>query len=143
MGGVSQEKGNSIATDNYGNVYITGFFEYTVDFDPGVGTTNLISKGYQDIFIQKLDASGNLLWVKQIGGASYDFGYSIIVDNIGNVYSTGNFEGITDFDPGVGVRNLTWNGGKDIFILKLGASTESIKENNVRCIMSNVKSRIS
>lgn len=119
MGGVLDSKGWSIITDNNGNVYSTGSFLGTVDFDPGAGTMNLTSNGSQDIFIQKLDTDGKLLWVKQIAGVGIGLGVSIKVDPSGNVYTTGYFEGVTDFDPGTGVRNLTSNGGRDIFIQKL------------------------
>jgi len=122
MGGTSQDYGNSIITDTSGNVYTTGCFMGTVDFDPGAGTNNLISAGYIDIFIQKLDTGGNLLWVKQMGGTSYDYGRSITTDAGGNVYTTGWFYGTVDFDPGVGISNLTSTGQDDIFIQKLDTS---------------------
>jgi hypothetical protein len=54
--------------DSAGNVYTTGYFQGTVDFDPGAGTVNLSSAGSDDIFVQKLDASGNLVWARGMGG---------------------------------------------------------------------------
>ncbi len=122
MGGTSDDYGYSISTDASGNVYITGYFEGTVDFDPSAGTYNLTSAGYSDIFIQKLDASGNLLWAIAMGGTSYDEGYSISTDGSGNVYITGSFKGTVDFDPSAGTYNLTSAGSYDIFIQKLDAS---------------------
>ena len=68
----SIDAGVSSDTDASGNVYTTGNFGGTVDFDPGTGTANLTSNGFDDIFIQKLDANGNFLWVKQMGGTSND-----------------------------------------------------------------------
>jgi len=122
LGGVSSDVGSSIAVDAFGNVYTTGYFQGTADFDPGPGAFNLTSAGGGDIFISKLDASGNFVWAKQMGGTSEDVGYSIAVDASGNVFTTGYFEGTADFDPGPGTFNLTSAGNTDIFISKLDAS---------------------
>jgi len=66
MGGnASSGTGNSIAIDNHGNVYTTGSFSGTVDFDPGPATFNLTSLGFQNCFVSKLDSQGNFLWPKQ------------------------------------------------------------------------------
>jgi len=118
---------NEITTDAIGNVYVTGIYSGTVDFDPGPNVENLTSVGSSgsgDIFIQKLDSSGSFLWAKSMGGAGsfFHFGWAITVDNEGGVYVTGAFEYIVDFDPGVGIFNLTSQGGRDIFIVKLDSN---------------------
>jgi hypothetical protein len=119
LGGLLDDSGSDIEVDLAGNVYMTGGFQGTVDFDPGPGTFNLTSNGSFDIFVSKLDSNGNLLWAKSIGGVGYDEGFSITANRFsGNVWATGTFTGTVDFDPGVDTANLTDpNGG--IFVLKL------------------------
>ena len=123
--GAAVDQGFSIAVDSTGNVYTSGRFEGTVDFDPGAGTTDLASAGGHDVFVSKLDPSGNLLWAKSFGGRGAgmdDAGFSIAVDSTGNVYTTGYFSGTADFDPGAGTSDLTPAGGNDVFISKLDSS---------------------
>lgn len=122
MGGVSNENGNAIAVDASGNVYSTGSFQGTADFDPGPSIANLTSAGSLDIFISKLDANGNFIWAKSLGSVGGDLGQSIALDATGNVVVVGNFSATVDFDPGVGTFNLTSNGNADVFILKLDGS---------------------
>ena len=122
IGGALRDDAFSITTGASGNVYVTGRFEGTVDFDPGTSTFSITSNGNRDIFILKLDANGNFIWAKAIGNLSNDRGYGITTDASGNVYATGYFGGTVDFDPGVATSNLTSNGGDDIFILKLDGS---------------------
>ncbi|HRF19893.1 MAG TPA: SBBP repeat-containing protein, partial [Chitinophagaceae bacterium] len=62
LGGTAEDVGFGIAVDGSGNVYVTGYFIGTGDFDPGAGTANLISSGIQDIFFAKYDASGNYVY---------------------------------------------------------------------------------
>jgi len=122
FGGSSDDVATSIAVDSSGNIYTTGRFEGTADFDPGAGTANITPAGFYDVFVSKIDSSGALLWAKSFGGSSNDFGYSIAVDSAGNVYTTGYFRGTSDFDPGAGTTNLTSAGGYDVFVLKLTSS---------------------
>ena len=119
MGGVSTEVGLEIVVDDNGNIYATGYFMGTTDFDPGAGNVVLTSNGNEDIYIQKLDSNGSLIWVKQIGGTSIDLGRSMAVDNNSDIYITGTFAGTVDFDPGTGTFSLTSNGVEDIFVQKL------------------------
>ena len=122
LGGTLDEEGISLTTDAFGNVYTTGNFRGTVDFDPGSGTFNLTSVGSADAFISKLDASGNFVWAMKIGGKAGAYGKSIIVDDSGNVFTLGNFGDTADFDPGIGVFNLIGAGGSEVFLLKLDST---------------------
>jgi gliding motility-associated-like protein len=108
---------NSIVTDGIGNIITTGYFYGTSDFDPGIGTHYLIApQNSSHIFISKLDANGNFIWVKQIPGGS---AVSIDVDSFGNLLTTGPLYLTVDFDPGPGIFNLTSSGQMDVFVLKL------------------------
>lgn len=113
MGGLTDDWGYGICTDKNGNVYTTGQFFNTVDFDPGPGTFNLVtSPYYRDIFVSKLDSAGNFRWAGQMGDPTTDdIGYGIAVDAAGNMYTTGSFGGVSDFDPGTGTSYLTASGG--------------------------------
>jgi hypothetical protein len=122
---------SGIAVDSSGNVYATGSFEGSVDFDPAPNGRNgqgqLVLAGatypYRSGYIVKLNASGSLVWAKKVG--SYDrsvggpYSLSVAVDAVGAVYLTGPFAGTQDFDPGAGIFNLTSAGVNDIFVLKL------------------------
>jgi gliding motility-associated-like protein len=109
----------SVAVDASGNSYGSGPFFGTQDFDPGAGVFNLTSVGDADVFITKLDASGNFVWAKSIGGTLKDNSYGIALDPSGNVYVTGSFNGTSDFNPSAAVTNLTSAGFTDLYILKL------------------------
>jgi len=124
LGGADREMGISIAVDVSGNVYTTGYILGVLvgDFDPGPGVYNLAPAGVSDIYISKLDPSGNFVWAKLMGATGSDNGYSIAVDANGNVYTAGTFNGTVDFDPGSGTFNLTSVTSNDFFISKLDAS---------------------
>ena len=126
VGGSSSDFGYGIAVDAIGNVYVTGYFNGTVDFDPGSGTTNLTSAGLSDVFFAKYNSSGDLVWAKSVGGSATDVGRSIVLDASGNVYVTGDFAGTVDFDPGSGTTNLTSAGGFDVFFAKYNTSGDLV-----------------
>ncbi len=58
-GGSGIDNGRGVAVDGSGNVYVTGFFEGTVDFDPGSGVDNQTSNGFWDAFLSKFPPDGN------------------------------------------------------------------------------------
>jgi hypothetical protein len=119
IGSTGDDQAYDIATDVNGNILVTGYFNGTVDFDPGAGVFNLTSAGSNDIFILKLTSAGVFVWAAGFGNTSSDYGNEVICDASGNVYSTGRYGSVVDFDPGPGVSSLTSAGLSDIYILKL------------------------
>jgi gliding motility-associated-like protein len=128
MGGSNTDYSYSIAVDASGNVFTTGHFAGTADFDPGPGTFNLTSAGNDDIFISKLDTDGNFVWAVRIGSAFLDYAYNMTIDNNGNIYITGLFRGTVDFDPGAAVFNITSSIGtaNNAYILKLDTDSNFV-----------------
>lgn len=121
--GAGQDVSTSVAVDANGNVYTTGEFAGTVDFDPGPGIYNLSSLGgYFDVFVSKLNSSGDFQWAKQVGGPGSEEGSSIAVDASGFVFVSGTFEGTANFNPGNSNNILTSIGNADMFYLKLDNS---------------------
>lgn len=123
--GFFHESIDAVTLDAGGNVYATGIYYNTVDFDPGAGINNLTSAGQSDVFIMKLNTQGNFEWAKSVGGGAVDQPVSIIVDATGSVYTLGSFENTADMDPDVGVVDLVGLGFKDIFLLKLSRCTNN------------------
>jgi hypothetical protein len=119
FGGTSDDYATFIKTDNNGNVYTTGYFEGTADFDPSDDTLKIKSLRNSDVFIHKMDSDGNFLWVRTIEGLGDERAISLCIDNQDNVYNIGNFRGTVDFDPGSNKVEFSSQGNDDIFILKL------------------------
>ncbi len=116
--GSSYDVCRAIALDNESNVYATGYYSTTVDFDAGPNVVNLTAVNAEDIFLAKYDSAGKLVWAKTIGDFRYQAAYAITLDTDKNIYITGIFFGNTDFDPGPGVANLISAGNEDIFVCK-------------------------
>jgi Ca2+-binding RTX toxin-like protein len=89
-----------IDADGPGNVFITGWFGGDTDFDPKSGETILSSEGGRDAFASRLDRSGALMWVRQIGSDDGDEGRAIAIDQTTrDVYVGSSHVGTVDFDP--------------------------------------------
>lgn len=117
IGSSDHDEAYGLFQDSQGNYYVSGNFQETVDFDPGSGEAMLTAINNYDGFLAKYDEDWNYLWAIQIGGSEYVFGRQVVVDESGNVYMTGYFNGEADFDPGSGTYML--NGAEmDGFVAK-------------------------
>ena len=68
IGGSGTDYGNAVAVDGSGNVYTTGTFNGTVNFNPNSGTAHNLSGG--GIFVSKLDANGNYVAAASMAGTA-------------------------------------------------------------------------
>jgi hypothetical protein len=115
-GGSISDRNIISATDNSGNIYLSGEFEGSKSF----GSYTLSAVGTTDVFVAMYDATGNCLWAIQGGGVlSTNKGEGIAVDNSGYVYLTGNFSGEINFGGNNLTQVLTTNNG---FIAKFDPS---------------------
>ena len=114
-GGSYEEKCTSLYVDKDGTLLICGNFSSS---NFSLGKFNLINSGNfgtGEIFIARLDSSGNFLWAGTIRGEGDDAGYSIKSDENGWVYVQGEFDGTLYF----GKDTLITREGKNICLLKL------------------------
>ncbi len=112
IGGAGDEAALKITLDGGNNVYITGRFQNTVDFDPGTGTVNRTSNGGFDVFVAKYDENGIFQWVNTFGGPLNDQGLDVTTNPVTtNVIITGGYQSLSmDMDPGSAVQTINNNG---------------------------------
>ncbi|MGI0496349.1 SBBP repeat-containing protein [Limnospira platensis CENA597] len=118
IGGSGWDGGADIAVDHDGNVYVTGWFQGSIDINDD-GNFDLISEDGISGFIVKFNQAGSLVWTETIGGSNSDSanGYAITVDHNGNIYATGSFGGSIDIN-GDGNFDLVSEEGISSFIIK-------------------------
>ena len=121
LGGPETDYIYSIALDSVSDMYLTGSYRDTVDFNLGTGIANLESSPIvRKLFLLKLDSSSQFKWVKGLDGTSHQYGTSICVDQANeDIYLGGGFYDTTDFDFGVDTFNLVSNWDRNNFLLKL------------------------
>lgn len=130
FGGRRGEQASACQVDGDGNVIVVGSFIDTVDFDPYPNSSAILMTteaesiiGHEDVFIQKLDGNGDLIWVKQLVGNSTEFAHDVDIDSQGNIYVCGTFRDTVDFDPGPSTYELVADVGdptnKANFLVKL------------------------
>ncbi len=121
LGAGSTAEGNAIALDSSDDVLTTGSFTGIGSFN-STGTADLTSSGGANAYVSKLDSSGNFIWVEQLGAGAATQGNGIAADGSGNVYTTGTFNGMGNFNPGSGTADLTSSGGPNAYVSELDSA---------------------
>jgi hypothetical protein len=95
IGGSYDDTGTEITVDASNNILVAGHFRsLAITFDT-ITLFNAGSSNYYDMFVTKLDPSGNVMWAKSQGGTDTDFAYGIVTDASNNVFVTGYFKSTT------------------------------------------------
>lgn len=111
----------NIAVDNNSNIYITGVFSSTIDFDSSVGVTELSPAVDQDFFIAKYDSDGNFIWANSMPCTGNSSVEDLELDRSNEkIYLTGYFYDTIDFDPSTNSDEYTAKSSDnyDIYIAK-------------------------
>lgn len=109
----------SVAVDENYNIYLAGYYEGKVAFDPAPSKVVLESRGNEDAFAAHFTNYGRLLWAKSFGGSREDRATDIALDAKRQIYLTGTFEGEADLDPDYTDFEARSQGDSDIFALVL------------------------
>ncbi len=117
-GSIGEDEINDIATDENGNIYITGTFSNQLTFQ----SETIVSTGGKDAFLAKLDENGNILWIRTGGGANNDFGTGVAVDEYGNIFIVGTYNFNARFD-GIDLSGYNHN---NIFFIKYSSDGDII-----------------
>ncbi len=116
-------EGYGMDIDHNGNLYVVGFFDDTVDFDPGSGTFNLTSNGSFDGYVLQLDLNGDFVNAVQLGGSQFDGIIDVKINSHLNPVVAGGFSGSMDIDPDPGnTQTVTSQGSFDTYFLELDAN---------------------
>lgn len=130
FGGTGLQSGRAITCDASGDVLVGGSYDGAFDADPGVGVNTVAVLGYLDVFLIRLNSSGNFIWAKAVGGGGTAAVFDLETDAAGHIYAAGSFNSSNDFDSGPGVFTMVpvpANGNSDCFVLKLTASGNFIR----------------
>lgn len=123
LGGTKNETALGIVMDNNQNILVTGYFNDTVDFDPGPGIFQLISpaSAIGNGFALKLDPNGDFIWARAFPSINHSRVKTAVFNADSECFVVGEFSADVDVDPsGATALNTSNYGG--IFITKLDAS---------------------
>ncbi len=95
-GGTSLDDAEHVTVDGDGNVYITGNFRSS---SATFGGHTINNAGYYDAYAAKLDPAGNFVWVRSIGGVGDDWAWSVLADDVGNLYVAGDIRTSGEIGP--------------------------------------------
>jgi len=149
IGGVYNDEGADVATDQNGNIFVTGYYgSGNVDFDDSAGGVDIqIVQENTDVFITKYYSDGSYAWTKTFGGSGVDKGAALDIDSSGNVYVTGSCTGMVDFNADPAAQALKdCNSNVGMFVTKYtnngqyvwaGAIGSSGNSTNARDIIVN------
>jgi hypothetical protein len=113
------DTGLQIGTDREGSVYVAGYFEGDVNFNPGPEIDELTSNGEKDVFLLKLSGDGDQIWARSFGGPLDDQCRGLNVEPDGRSHIAGSFLGTADFDPSDASVQLSSAGDSDAFLCNL------------------------
>ncbi|MGB0863121.1 MAG: SBBP repeat-containing protein [Saprospiraceae bacterium] len=113
---------NDLEIDNTGNLYLTGAYRSSTDFNPSTMTNILPLSGNTDAFLVKYNNNGSLIWAKAIHGIDIESAEAVKIAQDGNILVTGYFVNSIDLDPSTNTNFVTSVGQRDVFFANYSPS---------------------
>ncbi len=135
-GGTQSDMANYVEVNSAGEIYVAGIYNGTADLNPSITVSNVTTGTFAAMFIAKYSSTGSYIWGKSIGGAGNgESMHEMVLNSAGDVYITGLFNNIIDFNPSTTTNNLNGSlSGSDpinllsnIFVAKYGSADGSYK----------------
>jgi uncharacterized repeat protein (TIGR02543 family) len=115
-GSTSNDFSFNLRVSTTNEIYIIGSFQLTVDFDPTGTVNSFTSSGLEDSYVSKFQADGTYEFTRVWGGVLMDEVIAISIDDTGNYFIGGFFNGTQDLDPTGGTDSYVSSGPYDMFI---------------------------
>lgn len=116
FGGRDSDISMASTIDERGNIYVTGYFYSTVDFDSGEGQFLMTATG-SNAFVTKFDSSGKFVWARKMSGTPSN--HAKIHYSKGNLYLGSSFYGKACVDFSGDSTFVTSAGMNDLLISKM------------------------
>lgn len=125
LGGGGRDSGYAIDVDGSGNAYVTGQ-TLSLNFPIANPLQGIFGGGFSDAYVAKLNATGSaLVYSSFLGGSESEIGEGIAVDDLGNVYVTGDTSSL-DFPTANPIQNSCGCDFGDAFVVKLNSTGSAL-----------------
>jgi hypothetical protein len=141
ISGTGDQRFKSMRRSANGNIYMTGEYMNTTDFDPGTGNTNTqANQNSRDVFTAVYDNNGNYMNSMHIGSPNADYVWDMELTNSFGFYLLGVYQDTLDCDPDTTISNLIGDQNNNIFIAKYSwpvlSMNENVEVNEIKCYPS-------
>lgn len=113
--------GESILTDSYNNVYVSGYFAGSIE---SAEKEMVFSSGREDGFIMMLDEDANIIYTYPLGGTDHDRATKMVIHKDNSLVIIGNHKGPFYINPTIFADFVEFRGTTDAFIIKFSHTLE-------------------
>jgi hypothetical protein len=138
IGGSGSEGADNLLVDGANNLYLAGWFQGSVDFDPTTAATQIVvargTQGAGDGFVLSLTTDGEFRWVAPIGsviagdanlGIASGLAYQAAT---GSLWAVGRFFGQVTYSPALPTLQAQSLGDADMYVIRLDPATGLLKQ---------------
>jgi hypothetical protein len=118
-------RASAVEVDSDGNVIVIGGFNGQATYCAPSGISGPTISGANNLFIQKVAANGDLIWIKEFGGGGVISGEDLVIDSDGDIYLAGLFNSNFSLET-PGIDPVASNGMNDAFLVKWSAEGEPL-----------------